>query len=199
MNFNLPESIRHLEDVILPPKDKTFRAFEISKLDQLTTIVFAQDPYYRSGVANGLAFSVTKGEKLPSSLKNIFKELVDDIGCPYPTHGDLTQWAEQGVLLANTALSVLEGKPGCHAKQWKTFTESWVSELGQSERPLVWVLWGDHAKKFEPLIASHHKIVSSVHPSPLSAYRGFFGSKPFSKVNAYLVSLGYKPIDWEIK
>lgn len=199
MDLKLPESIIHLQDEILPPKAMTFRAFDICAVEQITTILFGQDPFYRKGVANGLAFSVNKGQKLPGSLKNIFKELVDDIHCQYPPHGDLTKWAEQGVLLVNTALSVLEGSPGIHAKHWKSFTESWVRKLGQGEKPLVWILWGDHAKKFEHLIAPHHRIVSSVHPSPLSAYRGFFGSKPFSSVNHHLKSLGYKEIDWEIK
>jgi uracil-DNA glycosylase len=198
MDLIFPESIKHLQDQVLPPRAHTFRAFELCAIERYTCILAAQDPYYNVGVANGLAFSVHKGQPLPDSLKNIYKELVDDIGCDYPTHGDLTQWAEQGVLLANSALSVLPGQPGVHAKHWKSFTESWVKALGQGSKPLVWVLWGGHAQKLEKWIAPHHKIIKSVHPSPLSVYRGFYGSKPFSKVNKHLKELGYPEIDWSI-
>lgn len=199
MDLIFPESIAHLQDKVLPPRALTFRAFELCSLDQYTTIFIGQDPYPTPGVANGMAFSVNVGQKLPESLKNIFKELVDDTGCAYPSHGDLTCWARQGVLLANSALSVLPGQAAVHAKHWKSFTATWIKELGQGEKPLVWVLWGGHAHKFEKWIAPHHKIIKSVHPSPLSVYRGFYGSKPFSKVNGYLRELGYPEIDWAIR
>jgi uracil-DNA glycosylase len=183
---------------ILPPKESTFRAFTFRPIEEYRVILLGQDPYPTVGDANGLAFSVYKGQKLPRSLKNIFTELVDDIGCEMPSHGDLTAWAEQGVLLANSSLSVLEGQAGVHAKHWKAFTEEWIRQLGQGSKPLVWVLWGGHAQSYQHLIGSHHKVITSVHPSPLSASRGFFGSKPFSKANQYLKELGYAEIDWSL-
>lgn len=196
-SLTIPPQLTNV-DKILPPKEHTFRAFTFQPTEAYRVILLGQDPYPTVGDANGLAFSVHKGQKLPRSLKNIFTELVDDIGCEMPTHGDLTSWAEQGVLLANSSLSVLEGQAGVHAKYWKEFTEYWIRDLGQGSKPLVWILWGAHAQSYQHLIASHHKIITSAHPSPLSARRGFFGSKPFSKVNNYLKALGYAEISWYI-
>lgn len=202
MTFNassltIPIQITDL-DRILPPKENTFRAFTFRPIEEYRVILMGQDPYPTVGDANGLAFSVHKGQKLPRSLKNIFTELVDDLGCDIPSHGDLTVWAEQGVLLANASLSVLERQAGVHAKYWKAFTEGWIRQLGQGSKPLVWVLWGGQAQSYQHLIGSHHKVVASAHPSPLSASRGFFGSKPFSKVNHYLKALGYAEINWAL-
>jgi uracil-DNA glycosylase len=198
MQFKFPKAIDHLTDV-LPPREITFRAFELCPIEKTKVIISGQDPYPTRGNANGLAFSVYKGQKIPKSLNNIFTELVADIGCPVPLHGDLTSWAEQGVLLANAALSTEVGVARAHKKHWKEFTQSWVKEYGQRAEPIVWILWGDDAKEYIPLIGKHHKIISSVHPSPLSAYKGFYGSKPFSKANDYLVELGHEKIDWSVK
>jgi uracil-DNA glycosylase len=177
MQFSFPSEINHLR-CVLPPRHQTFRAFELCPFDKVKVIILGQDPYPNVGDANGLAFSVNKGQELPRSLKNIFTELVNDIGCEYPTHGDLTAWASQGVLLANTALSTLEGKPAAHASFWKEFTSDWISKLGKQEKPIVWVLWGAYAQSYKGYIGKHHKIITSAHPSPLSA-RGFFWKQSF--------------------
>lgn len=195
MIFNFPNSLSHVADVF-PPREQTFRAFTLCDSNQYKVVILGQDPYPTLGDANGLAFSVNKGQKIPRSLVNIYKELVSDIGCDNPKHGDLTAWAAQGVLLVNSSLSVIEGQAGVHAKQWRPFTEAWIAELGAQEKPLVWVLWGNHAQSFKHLIGDHHKIITSIHPSPLSARRGFFGSKPFSQVNQYLRDISSSEIDW---
>ncbi len=192
-----PDGVAAIEH-IFPPKHQTFRAFEMFPPEQLSVVIIGQDPYPTPGDANGLAFSVNKGQKIPKSLVNIFKELVADIGCKTPTHGDLKAWAEQGVLLANASLSTLPNVKGAHQKEWEEFTTRWVRLLGKSEQPLVWILWGNDARSFEPLIATHHKVIASAHPSPLSAYRGFFGSQPFSKANQYLKAMGKPEINWAL-
>lgn len=165
--------------------------------DDVKVVILGQDPYHEKGQANGLAFSVNNGVKMPPSLKNIFKELQDDIGGELRTNTDLTDWAEQGVFLLNSSLTVIEGRPNSMTDIWNTFTDSIIKLLNSKEKPIVFVLWGKNARSKKKLIdANKHFIIESAHPSPLSAYRGFFGSKPFSKVNEYLISTGQVPIDW---
>lgn len=182
-------------DIVLPAREHIFRAFALCPLEAARVVVIGQDPYPNPDHAMGLAFSVPASAKTPASLRNIFKEMVSDIGS-CPGSGDLSGWAGQGVLLANTALTVMPGEPGSHRSIWERFTDSWVSTLGASDRPLVWVLWGKHAQSFKHRIGSHHIVIESAHPSPLAVRHGFFGSKPFSRVNQALSSLGQEEVDW---
>jgi uracil-DNA glycosylase len=179
---------------VFPSSQNVFNAFRLTPLSSTRVLILGQDPYPTIGHANGLAFSVNPDVKpFPKSLQNIFKELVDDIGCPYPTTGDLTPWAKQGVLLLNTALTVVEGCPGTHSSiGWLDLVQNAIKELGK--RQVIFVLWGRHAQQFEDQIPPWLPVIKSVHPSPLSAYQGFFGSKPFSKINDELE----KPIDWRL-
>lgn len=185
---------------IYPPKEEIFRAIELSEYDDIKVVILGQDPYHQPGQANGLAFSVKKGVKVPPSLVNIYKELHDDLGCPIPNHGDLTAWARQGVLLLNNVLTVPESNANGHAsKGWETFTLNIVKALNQREKPIVFILWGKNAMDKQKYIdTTKHLVLTSVHPSPLSSYRGFFGSKPFSKTNVFLKQQGMNPIDWTI-
>lgn len=192
------------QHVIYPPEDLTFAAFKECPLEKLKTVILGQDPYHGEGQATGLAFSVPDGFKLPPSLKNIYKEVATDLNMPAPTDGDLTRWAEQGVLLLNTTLTVRKGEPLSHAKQgWEIFTTAVLSHLIREPRPLVFVLWGNAAKeKYADAfkIAGEpqnpfHLVLSSAHPSPFSA-RLFHGSRPFSKVNIFLNSLGISPVNF---
>lgn len=201
MDKAIPSEVLPVLDQVLPPEAQIFRAFDLSPPETARVVILGQDPYPTPGNANGLAFSVFQGQRLPVSLQNIYKELVSDIGCAMPAHGDLTCWAEQGVLLANTALTVLPGAAGVHAKPWRSCTEGWIRKAGAtSAKPKVWILWGNHAHSYLPLIDQGcHRIITSVHPSPLSARRGFFGSRPFSKANAALRELGLPEIDWAIR
>ncbi|MBS4762097.1 uracil-DNA glycosylase [Carnobacteriaceae bacterium zg-ZUI252] len=186
---------------VFPPENQLFNAFDMTPLEQVKVVILGQDPYHQKGQANGLSFSVNKGVKLPPSLRNMFIELADDIGCDVSTHGDLTHWAKQGVLLLNTVLSVDEGKANSHKNLgWETFTDNAIRLLNEQERSIVFVLWGAQAQKKQTLITnSKHYIVQSPHPSPLSSYRGFFGSRPYSTVNHYLTASNQQPIDWAIK
>jgi len=186
--------------VVYPPKDEMFTAFNLTALDEVRVVILGQDPYHGANQAFGLAFSVKEGNKMPPSLRNIFKELVADIGCPQPRTTDLSKWARQGVLLLNTTLTVEEGKPMSHTKQgWEDFTERVLELINEKKSPVVFILWGKHAQSKAKLIdTTKHFIIESVHPSPLSASRGFFGSKPFSKANAFLESKGLAPIDWSL-
>ncbi len=161
-------------------------------------VILGQDPYHGVGQAHGLSFSVQDGIVFPPSLKNIFKELVDDIGCDYPTSGNLTKWAEQGVLLLNTVLTVRAGEANSHReKGWEYFTDATIRAISENLENVVFILWGRPAQMKEKLIdTSKHFILKAPHPSPLSSYRGFFGSKPFSKTNEYLLEHGKTPIDW---
>lgn len=179
----------------LPSSALLFKAFELVGPDAVKVCILGQDPYPTPGDAMGLAFSVPRGRALPRSLRNIFKEMAEDIGA-CPQSGDLTGLAQQGVLLANTALTVLPGAAGSLSDVWSAFTEAWISKLGNRPRPIVWILWGNHAQRYRPLIGEHHPVISSAHPSPLSARRGFFGSRPFSRTNHILQSLEETPIDW---
>lgn len=186
---------------IFPPKEHIFAALNLCDFEDIKVVILGQDPYHELHQANGLAFSVQKGVKTPPSLVNIYKELQDDIGCTIPSHGDLTAWAKQGVLLLNNVLTVPEGRANAHAgKGWETFTLNIVKALNEREKPLVFILWGKNAMdKKQYIDASKHLVLTSVHPSPLSAYRGFFGSKPFSKANSFLKEQGMPLIDWQIK
>ena len=181
--------------VILPPAEDRFKALELTQPDDTRVVILGQDPYPTPGHAMGLAFSVTPETPLPKSLTNIFTEMQDDIGAK-PDTGDLTHWAKSGVLLHNTALTVPEGDAGGHAKLgWQHLTEQVLSRLDNA--PRAFILWGKHAQGFAPLLDTpDHLILKAPHPSPLSAYRGFFGSKPFSQINAWLKTRGDTPIPW---
>lgn len=185
---------------IFPRGSEIFNAFNTTPFGHVKAVILGQDPYHGPNQAHGLSFSVRGGIALPPSLQNIFKELVDDIGCPYPRSGDLTHWAEEGVLLLNTLLTVRSGEPFSHKeKGWERFTDQVIRTLSREREHLVFILWGAPAGKKAALIdASKHLILRAPHPSPLSSYRGFFGSKPFSKTNDYLVRNGINPIDWTL-
>lgn len=185
------------ENIIYPNSADIYNAFKRTSYDDVKVVILGQDPYHEEGQANGLAFSVNNGVKMPPSLKNIFKELQDDVGGKLRTNTDLADWAEQGVFLLNSSLTVIEGKPNSMADIWIGFTDSIIKLLNSKEKPIVFVLWGKNARNKKKLIDTKKKfVVESAHPSPLSAYRGFFGSKPFSKVNEYLTSTGQTPIEW---
>jgi len=188
-----------LHKTIYPPKEKRLSALKLTPFDQVKVVIIGQDPYHEEGQAHGLAFSVEKG-KFPPSLQNMFKELNDDLNISYPTSGNLTPWAKQGVLLLNTILTVEAHKALSHQqKGWEIFTKKLIQTLVEYQKNLVFVLWGNHAKQFLPLIKSYgHDVITSVHPSPLSAHRGFFGSKPYSKINEFLRKHGKQEIHWEL-
>ena len=187
--------------VIYPPADELFSAFHFTPLSKVKVVILGQDPYHEPGEAHGLCFSVKPGIKIPPSLVNIYKELNDDLGCKIPNNGYLEKWARQGVLLLNTVLTVRAHQAFSHKeKGWETFTDAVIEQLNKIDRPIVFILWGSPAqKKCSMLNNPKHLILKSVHPSPLSAYRGFFGSKPFSKTNDFLVKNGLDPIDWQIE
>jgi uracil-DNA glycosylase len=183
---------------IYPEMNNIFNALKYTSFKDTKVVIIGQDPYHGEGQAHGLCFSVLKGVTPPPSLKNIFKELQTDIGKPIPTHGELTEWAKQGVLLLNNVLTVREGMPTSHkGKGWEIFTDRVISELNKKETPVVFLLWGAHAQKKAEIITNpiHYKL-ASVHPSPLSASRGFFGCKHFSKTNVLLTQNGLSPIEW---
>ena len=183
---------------IFPPAKEIYQALHLTSYEETKVVILGQDPYHGEGQAHGLAFSVREGMRFPPSLVNIFKELEADLGCPYPSSGDLTPWAKEGVLLLNTTLTVKEKTPLSHKdKGWETLTDSIIKVLAQKESPLVFILWGANARaKKAYLKDTPHLIIESAHPSPLSAHRGVFGSKPFSKCNAFLKSVGQEEIDW---
>jgi uracil-DNA glycosylase len=186
--------------VIYPMESEVFNAFIYTPLDKVKVVILGQDPYHGAGQAHGLAFSVKKGVAIPPSLRNIYKELQNDLGIIPPQHGYLESWARQGVLLLNNVLTVEEGKAASHHnKGWEQFTDSVIDVLNQKKEHLVFILWGSPAqKKARKVDGSRHHLITSVHPSPLSAHRGFFGTKPFSKTNDYLVSQNISPIDWTL-
>ena len=185
---------------IFPPMNDIFNAFKFCAYEDVKVVILGQDPYHGEGQAHGLAFSVKKGVEAPPSLKNIFKELIDDVGIAPPTHGCLEGWARQGVFLLNTALTVRKGQPLSHrGKGWETFTDHVISLLSKREKPMVFLLWGSNARSKKPLIdRSKHLVLEAPHPSPLSAFAGFFGCKHFSQANAFLAKQGQKPVDWSI-
>ena len=187
-------------EVVYPPKNEVFHAFQLTPYSQVKVVILGQDPYHGPNQANGLSFSVEAGTKLPPSLRNIFNELVEDIKCEYPSSGDLSSWAKQGVLLLNTTLTVKESQPMSHTGMgWERFTDVVLSEINKKSTPVVFILWGKHAQSKKKLInQSKHFVIESAHPSPLSARRGFFGSHPFSKTNTFLISKGLTPINWSL-
>ena len=184
--------------IVYPPGKMLFNAFNYCPFNEVKVVILGQDPYHGQGQAHGLSFSVQDGVPLPPSLENIYKELVSDLEIPIPTSGNLTHWAKQGVLLLNTVLSVREKEPQSHQnKGWEFFTDAVIRAISERAEPVVFILWGSPAQKKEAIIDSgKHFILKSVHPSPLSAYRGFFGSKPFSQTNAFLEKQGKTPISW---
>ncbi len=186
---------------IYPDMYHIFSALHLTAYGDVKAVILGQDPYHGPNQACGLAFSVNKGVKSPPSLVNIYKELRDDLGYSIPNHGDLTKWAREGVLLLNASLTVRGGEANSHSKiGWERFTDHIIRLLNDRPDPLVFILWGNNAiKKKAYLTNPNHHIITSVHPSPLSASRGFFGSKPFSKTNDFLKSQGKDPIDWEIE
>ena len=187
---------------VFPPQGELFAAFRLTPPERVRAVILGQDPYHEPGQAHGLAFSVRAGVRLPPSLRNIFRELESDCGVPPRESGDLTGWAEQGVFLLNTVLSVESGRANSHANfGWQTFTDAVVARLRDLPQPVAFVLWGAQAQKKAAIIreSPHPRLIlESPHPSPLSAYRGFFGSRPFSQVNAFLLSCGFPAIDWKI-
>lgn len=184
---------------IFPAESDVYNAFACTPFDDVKVVLLGQDPYPTPGHAHGLCFSVRPGVAIPASLRNIFKELHADLGIPPATHGCLEWWAKQGVLLLNTVLTVRSGEPGSHAKRgWETFTDAALKAVNARPVPAVFVLWGAHAQKKKSLIDSRHAIIESAHPSPLSARNGFFGSRPFSRVNAALAAMGREPVRWDL-
>jgi len=186
--------------VIYPNSRDIFKAFELTPYDKVKVVILGQDPYHGPKQAHGLSFSVLPPVAKPPSLRNIFKELYDDLGIAAPNHGCLTPWAKQGVLLLNSVLTVEHGKPGSHQGiGWEQFTDQVITMLNHSEKPIVFVLWGSHAqRKGEIICQDSHVVITSSHPSPLSARRSFFGSKMFSRINTNLKALGRSPINWQL-
>lgn len=186
---------------VYPPGNRIFAAFDHTPVDAVRVVILGQDPYHGPGQANGLCFSVSAGVQLPPSLQNIYKELMTDMGLERPVSGDLSPWADQGVLLLNATLTVRAHQAGSHQGQgWERFTDAAIARLAKVRTGLVFILWGRYAQNKEALIPNgrNHLVIKSAHPSPLSAYNGFFGSRPFSKANAHLVAQGLKPIDWRL-
>ena len=186
---------------IYPPADDIFNAFHFTPLEEVKVVILGQDSYHEPGQAHGLCFSVKPHVPIPPSLVNIYKELEDDIGCYIPNNGYLEKWARQGVLMLNTVLTVRAHQANSHKDiGWEQFTDAAIRVLADQDRPMVFVLWGKPAqRKREMIYNPKHLILESAHPSPLSAYRGFFGSRPFSKINEYLKENGLAPIDWQIE
>lgn len=186
---------------IYPHMNDIFNALHFTSYEDVKVVILGQDPYHGYKQAHGLSFSVQPGIKIPPSLRNIYKELHDDLGCYIPNNGFLKSWTKEGVLLLNTVLTVREGSPNSHKnKGWEIFTDRVISLLNEREKPMVFILWGNNAISKEKLITNkNHLILKSVHPSPLSASRGFFGTKPFSKTNDFLESINENPINWQIE
>ena len=186
---------------IFPPADDIFNAFHLTPLSQVKVVILGQDPYHNVGQAHGLCFSVRPEVDIPPSLVNIYKELQDDLGCRIPNNGYLVKWASQGVLMLNTVLTVRAHMANSHrGKGWEEFTDAAIAALNKQDRPIVFILWGRPAQtKARMLNNPNHLILKAPHPSPLSAYNGFFGSKPFSQTNRFLEEHGVAPIDWQIE
>ncbi len=195
-NFLLSE--KENGQIIYPPSDQIFAALDFTPFDKVKVVVIGQDPYHGASQAHGLSFSVNKGIDIPPSLRNIYKELVSDVGITMPSHGFLKHWADQGVLLLNATLTVRANEAGSHQKKgWENFTDEIIRQLSSRRKDLVFLLWGNFAKSKKALI-NGHKILEAAHPSPLSAHNGFFNCKHFSQTNAFLVEKGMNPIDWQI-
>ncbi len=189
------------ERVIYPPSDEIFSALMHTPIDKIKVVLLGQDPYHEPGQAHGMSFSVKPGVKTPPSLQNMYKELKDELGLYIPNNGYLMKWADQGVLLLNTVLTVRRGEANSHkGKGWEQFTDAALAALNEKETPVVFLLWGSPAQKKAPIITNpKHVILTAPHPSPLSAYRGFFGCRHFSKTNEILKANGLEPIDWQIE
>ena len=189
-----------MEDTAYPKEKYMFRALKLTKFTDVKIVLLGQDPYHQKGQANGLSFSVEKETRIPPSLKNIYKELESDLKIKQPNHGNLEAWATRGVLLLNSCLSVEKDKPGSHKdKGWEKFTTEIIDILNRKKNNLVFILWGKQAiTKGYRINLEKHYVIESAHPSPLSAYKGFFGSKPFSKTNIFLKSKDINPINWEL-
>lgn len=187
--------------LIFPPADDIFNAFHLTPLSEVKVVIIGQDPYHNVGQAHGLCFSVKPDVDIPPSLVNIYKELQDDLGCDIPNNGYLVKWAKQGVLMLNTVLTVRAHQANSHrGLGWEQFTDAAIQVLNKEDRPIVFILWGSPAQKKKAMLNNpKHLILEAPHPSPLSAYRGFFGSRPFSKTNAFLKEHGLKEIDWQIE
>lgn len=186
---------------VFPPAKDILNAFHFTPLHEVRVVILGQDPYHEEGQAHGLSFSVQPGVKIPPSLENIYQELHDDLGCYIPDNGCLTKWAKQGVLLLNSVLTVRAHQAFSHASfGWQTFTDAAIAAVNRQDRPIAFLLWGRSAQDKSAMLNNpKHLILKSPHPSPLSGYRGFFGSRPFSKVNHFLEMAGEKPIDWQIE
>lgn len=196
---NLIEEYRH--NTVFPDKELLFESLKRVDYEDVKVVILGQDPYHGKGQAHGFSFSVLPGTRIPPSLRNIYKELHEDLGCSIPNNGYLMKWAEQGVLLLNTSLTVREGQANSHKDLgWHILTDQIIELLGSREKEMVFILWGRNAINKIPLIKNkNHLILKSVHPSPLSAHRGFFGSRPFSKTNQFLIRHKEEPIDWQIE
>ena len=189
------------EKTVFPPKTKILKALTTTDYNDVKVVILGQDPYHGVGEANGLAFSVSDGIKLPPSLRNIYKELHDDLGIPISNNGNLECWAKEGVLLLNAVLTVEKDKPASHKNVgWETFTDTIIQKLNEKETPIVFILWGAFARSKKKYITNpKHLVIESPHPSPFSASYGFFGSKPFSRTNNFLIQNHITPIDWTVK
>jgi uracil-DNA glycosylase len=199
-HIELQRFIAHerLESTVFPPAQNVYAALDLTSFESTKVVILGQDPYHGNGQAHGLSFSVRSNTPIPPSLRNIFKELFTDVAIQREQNGDLTGWARQGVLLLNTSLTVREGEPGSHQERgWQHITDTVISALNEKPTRVVFVLWGAHARAKKTLITqTHHVVIESVHPSPLSAHRGFFGSRPFSRINSALEEAGLSPINW---
>jgi len=198
----LQDFVRHERErhVVFPPHDEVFAALHLTSFAATRVVILGQDPYHGSGQAHGLCFSVRRGVPVPPSLRNMHKELQQDLGCPIPSHGNLEHWARQGVLLLNTTLTVREGEAASHqGRGWETFTDEVISAVDAKSSRVVFLLWGAASRKKKSLIdTDRHTVIESAHPSPLSAHNGFFGSRPFSRAIQALRESGQEPIDWAI-
>ncbi len=190
--------VAYTKDNIFPPQELIFNAFTLCPFDQVKLVILGQDPYHKNGQAHGLSFSVPEGVRPPPSLRNIYKEIANDIGREIPSSGNLEHWATQGVLLLNATLTVESGKPGSHqGLGWEQFTDATIKKISDEKKHVVFLLWGNFARSKSALIdASKHLILQAPHPSPLSAYTGFLGCRHFSKTNEYLIKNGHTPIEW---
>ena len=199
----LYNTVKHAYEtgVVYPPANAIFNAFEFTPLSNVKAVILGQDPYHGPGQAHGLCFSVRPSVEIPPSLVNIYQELHDDLGCRIPNNGYLKKWADQGVLLLNTVLTVQAHRAGSHRGiGWEEFTDAAIRVLNDIDRPMVFILWGRPAQMKKPMLTNpNHLILEAPHPSPLSAYRGFFGSRPFSQTNRFLEEHGIAPIDWQIE
>ena len=187
--------------VVYPPADDIFNAFHLTPLSKVKVVILGQDPYHNEGQAHGLCFSVQPGTEIPPSLQNIYQELRDDLGCTIPNHGFLEKWAKQGVLMLNTVLTVRAHQANSHqGRGWERFTDAVIQAVNQKDAPVVFLLWGRPAQQKRAVLTNpKHLVLEAPHPSPLSAYRGFFGCRHFSKANEFLKKNGVEPIDWQIE